>query len=124
LAFAILALTLVVMLAQPDALLDEAHKQNPDLADQVITDAVLRTTVYVTAVVVMVWSVGAVAMGVLAWRRVRWAATGLIVSAGIAGGICLLVIVGSFLLLLPLVGCAATVALLLRPEARRWYAGA
>ena len=72
----------------------------------------------------MVWSVGAVVMGVLAWRGVRWAATGLIVSAGIAGGICLLVIVGSFLLLLPLVGCAATVALLLRPEARRWYAGA
>ena len=106
------------MLAQPDTLLDEVHKQNPDLADQGITDAVLRTTVYVTAVVVMVWSLAAVALGVLAWRRVRWAATGLMVSAGVAGGLCLLVVVGSALLLLPLVGCAATVALLLRPEAR------
>ena len=32
----------------PDTLMDELHKQNPDLADQGVTDAVLRDTVYVS----------------------------------------------------------------------------
>jgi len=122
-AFALLALTLAVMLASPDTLLDEVHRQNPDLDDQGVTETVLRTTVYVTSAVVMAWSAAAIALAVLAWRRVRWAATGLMISAGIAGALCLLVVVGAFVVAVPLVACGATVALLLRPEARAWYAG-
>ncbi len=121
-AFGLLAVTLVVMLAAPDTLIDEVYRQNPDLADQGVTDAVLNTTIYVTCAVGMTWSAAAVALAVLAWRRVRWAATGLLVSAGAAGCLCLLVVVGSFVLLLPLIACGATVAFLVRPEARAWYA--
>ena len=98
------------------------HKQNPDLADQDITDAVLRTTVYVMSAVVMVWSAAAATFALLAWRRVRWAALALPISAGLAGGRCRLVVVGSLLLLLPLAACITTVALLLRSESRRWFA--
>ena len=119
-AFALLALTFVVMLAAPDTVIEAAHRQNPDLADQGVSDAMLRTTVYVTSVVVLLWSAGAIALGVLTWRRVRWAASALLASAAVAGGLCLLVVVGSFVLVLPLVGCVATVLLLLRPEARSW----
>jgi hypothetical protein len=122
-AFALLAVTLAVMIAAPDTLLDELHKQNPDLADQGVTESVLRTTVYVMSAVVMAWSAGAIALAVLAWRRIRWAAIGLMISAGIAGGLCLLVIVGAFVVAVPLVACAATFLLLIRPESRAWYAG-
>lgn len=121
-AFGLLALTLAVMLGAPDTLLEELHRQNPDLADQGVTDTLLRTTVYATSAVVMAWSAAAIALGVLAWRRVRWAATGLMISAGIAGGLCLLVVVGAFVVAVPLAACGATLALLLRPESRAWYA--
>jgi hypothetical protein len=70
----------------------------------------------------MAWSVAAIALAVLAWRRVRWAWIGLTISAGIAGGLCLLVIVGAFVFAVPLAACGATVALLLRPESRAWFA--
>ena len=103
-------------------LLRKSHRQNPDLADQGVSDAVLRTTVYVTCAVGLTWSAAAVVLAVLAWRRVRWGAAGLLASAGAAGCFCLLVVVGSFVLLLPLIACGATVAFLIRPEARRWFA--
>ena len=102
--------------------LDELHKQNPDLADQGVTEGVLRTTVYVTSAVVMAWSAAAIALAVLAWRRVRWAAIGLLISAGIAGGLCLLVIIGAFVVAVPLAACAVTFLLLIRPESRAWFA--
>jgi len=120
-AFTLLLLTFVVMLAAPDTVIEEAHRQNPDLAGQGVSDAMLRTTVYVTSVVVVLWSAGAIALGVLTWRRVRWAASALVASAAVAGGLCLLVVASSLVLALPLVGCVATVLMLLRPEARSWF---
>ncbi len=51
-----------------------------------------------------------------------WAATGLAVSAGLASVLCLLSVVGSLVVMLvPLAACAATVALLLRPESLAWF---
>jgi hypothetical protein len=120
-AFGLFALVVVVMIVAPDAVIDEAHRQNPDLADQDLSDAALRTATVVGSALVMVWSAAAGALAVLAWRRVRWAAVALLVSAGLAGGLCLLTVVGSLVLLVPLAACAATVALLLRSESRRWY---
>ena len=120
-AFGLLALTLGYMLAAPDTLIEELHRQNPDLADQGVTESVLRTTVYVTAAVVMAWSAAAAALAVLTWRGVRWASIGLMISAGVAGGLCLLVVVGAVVVAVPLVACAATVVLLLRPESRAWF---
>ncbi len=72
--FGLLGLVLVVMLASPDALLEAAHRENPDLADQGLTDAELKASTYVACAVVMAWSAGAAALALLAWRRVRWAA--------------------------------------------------
>jgi hypothetical protein len=120
-AFALLAVTLGVVLAAPGTLLEEMHRQNPDLADQGLSDATLKATVYATSAVVMAWSAAAIVLAVLVWRRVRWAAIALAVSAGVAGALCLLTVIGSLLLLVPLASCAMTVALLLRTESRRWY---
>jgi hypothetical protein len=116
---AVLGLTLVALLADPGIIAD-ARKQNPSLDDAGLSDTVLRNAVLVMAGVVMAWSVVAVVLAVLTWRRVRWAGTALVVCAGAAGALCLLTVIGSFAMLLPLAACAATVALLVRPESRAW----
>ena len=110
------------MLVAPDAFLDELHRQNPDLASQGLTDTDLRVTTYVACGLIMAWSAAAAALAVLAWRRVRWAATGLAVSAGLASVLCLLSVVGAVVaMLVPLAACAVTVALLVRPESLAWF---
>ena len=120
--FGMLGLVLIVMLASPDALIEAAHRENPDLASQGLTDAELKTSTYVACAVVMAWSAAAAALALLAWRRVRWAATGLGVSAGLASLLCLISVVGALVVMLvPLAACAATVALLLRPESLAWF---
>ena len=120
--FGLLGLVLVVMLASPDALIDAAHRENPDLANQGMTDADLKASTYVLCALVMMWSAAAAALALLAWRQVRWAATGLAVSAGLASVLCLLSVVGSLVVMLvPLAACAATLALLLRPESTAWF---
>ena len=61
--FGLLGLVLVVMLASPDALIDAAHRENPDLADQGITDADLKAQhLRRSARVVMAWSAAAAAL--------------------------------------------------------------
>jgi hypothetical protein len=122
-AVVMMLLTLAVVLSDPQRLLDEARKQNPDLAGQGITDDLLTTSLVVLAVLLVVWAVGAATLAVLAWRQVRWAWIGLAVSAGAAALLCLVVLVGSVLMVVPMAVCAGSVALLLRPEVRRWYAG-
>jgi hypothetical protein len=118
--FVVLGLTVAALVADP-GMIDDARRQNADPADAGLSDTLLRNAVYVTSAVVMVWSAVAGLLAVLAWRRSRWAAIALVVSAGLAGGLCLLTLVGSLVLLAPLAASAATVALLLRPEARAWF---
>ena len=120
--FGLLAVGLGYVLAAPEAFLDELHRQNPDLASQGVTDSDLRITTYVACALIMAWSAAAAALAVLAWRRVGWAATGLAVSAGVASLLCLISVVGQLVVMLvPLAVCAATVALLLRPESLAWF---
>lgn len=117
--FTLMAALVLSLLVDP-GLVADARSQNADLADADLTDAFLRTALYVLGGVAMAWSAGAAALAVLVWRGVRWAATGLAVSAGAAGLLCLLTLVGSVTLVVPMAVCAATLALLLRPESRAW----
>ena len=120
--FGLLGLVVIVMTASPESLLDAAYRENPDLASSGMTDADLRTSTYVVCGLVMAWSAAAAALTLLTWRRVRWAATGLAVSAGVASLLCLISVVGALIVMLvPLAACAATVALLLRPESLAWF---
>jgi hypothetical protein len=121
--FGVLAMVVVVMIAAPGDFLDAAHRANPDLADQGVTDADLKALTYAVSGVVMAWSAAAAALAALTWRRVGWAATGLAVSAGLASGLCLLAVVGALSppFLVPMAACAATLALLLRRESLAWF---
>ena len=119
--FGLLAVVLVAMLASPDALLDAAHRENPDLSGQGLSDAELKSATYVLCALVMVWSAAAAALALLTWRRIGWAAIGLAVSGGLASVACLVTVVGSSpAFLVPMAVCAVTVALLVRPESLAW----
>ena len=118
---ALLAVLLVAVLAaDADALFAEMHRQNPDLADQGVSDATLQSATWVTAIACLVWAAVSGVFAVLAFNRMRWAAIALIVSAGVVALFCLAGSLVSPPLALPGVLAAATAGLLLQPSAQRW----
>lgn len=117
-----MVISALVIAMSPELVMDELRKQEPSLAEDV-TEDLLVATVIVMATVLLVWCSAAAVIAWFAFRRASWARITLLVSAGVAGAFCLLgTLVGSFPLMVPLAGCAVAVALLLRPEVRRWYA--
>ncbi len=118
---ALLSILLVAVLAaDADALFAEMHRQNPDLADQGVSDATLQSATWLTAIVCLVWAAVSGALAVLAFNRMRWAAIALIVSAGVVALFCLAGSLVSPPLALPGILAAATVGLLLQPSVQRW----
>ena len=118
---ALLSILLVAVLAaDADALFAEMHRQNPDLANQGVSDATLQSATWVTAIVCLVWACVSGIFAVLAFNRMRWAAIALIVSAGVVGLFCLAGSLVSPPLALPGILAAATAGLLLQPSAQHW----
>lgn len=112
----------ITIAVDPDVIFDEVHKQNPDLAARGITDTMLATATYVMAGGIVLWCAGAAVMAILVYRRVAWARIVLIVSASVAAALSLIgTAIGGFALVLPLIGGAVTIALLLRRDARPWF---
>ena len=73
---------------------------------------------------IVLWCVLASLVAVFALRRVPVGRVLLMVSASVAALVCLVgAVLGSPLLVVPLVACGGTVALLMRPEVTEWYAG-
>lgn len=120
---ALLSILLVAVLAvDADGLFAEMQRQNPDLSDQSVSDATLRSATWTTAIVCLVWALVSGVLAVLAFQRMRWAAVALVVSAGVVALVCL---AGSLLsppLVVPGVLAAVTAGLLLQPSAQRWLA--
>ena len=107
---AALGVTVLVMLASPDALFEELHRQNPDLADQGLTDGEIRTASLITAGVILPWCLAASGFAIQAFRRVRWGRRALLISAAVAGAVSLVGLFASPIMALPLIACVATVA--------------
>jgi hypothetical protein len=116
-----LGATVLVLLAAPDLLFDELHRQNPDLADQGLSDGEIRAASFATAGLILPWCLVAAGLAVQAFRRVAWARRALLISAGVAGGVSLLGMFASAILVLPFVAAVVTVALLSRPEVGAWF---
>jgi hypothetical protein len=123
-AFAVLLSILLVgvLAADADGLFAEMQRQNPDLADDGVSDATLRSATWVTAAICLFWALLSGALAVLAFQRRRWAAVALAVSAGVVALFCLVGSVFSPPLAVPGLLAAATVGLLLQPSAQRWLA--
>jgi hypothetical protein len=117
-----LVLSAAVLAVDPDVLVDEAHKQRPDLAEQGVSDGLLIGVALAMIAALVLWCVAAGVLAVLVYRRVDWARVVLLVSAGITAGLCLIgLVAGGFLLVVPLVAAVATFVLLVRPDTRPWF---
>ena len=117
-----LGVTVLVLLVAPDVLFEELHRQNPELADQGLSDGEIEVASYVTAGLFVPWALVAAGFAVQAFRRVAWGRRALLISAGGAGAFSLVGMFASTIMVLPFVAAVVTVALLSRPDVRAWYA--
>ncbi|HEU5036756.1 MAG TPA: hypothetical protein VFT70_07120 [Nocardioides sp.] len=112
----------VLLAVQPDALLDEVHRQNPELEAQGVSDDLLVGVTFAMIAGIVLWCVSAAVLAILVFRRVEWARIVLVISASTAAALSLIgTAIGAFLLALTLIASVATLALLLRPEVRAWF---
>jgi len=121
LALVVMVASIAVLASSPGLVFDELHRQNPDLASQGVSDATLRTATFVVGGIVVAWSLFALVVAGLAFRRVRWARVALVVSASVSVACCLLAIVSQVLFMVPLAASVVTLALMVRPDVRAWY---
>jgi len=109
-------LVVLVMLAAQDQLL-EAIQRDPTVAARGWSSVQILSFIWVVSALAIAWSLAAMALAVLAFRRVNAGRIGLVISAATAGLLCVFVP--------PLWGHAiagfATVALLFAGGANRWY---
>ena len=120
LVFIFTLISLVVLATQPDLVLEELRRQNPDLEAEGITESLLLTTSFVSGALAMAWSAVAVVLAVLMAGRRPWAARGLLLCAGACALLCLIATFASPVALIPAVAAIATVSCLRRPEVRAW----
>jgi hypothetical protein len=116
-----LGVTVLVLLLAPDTLFEELHRQNPELAEQGLSDGEIKAASYLTAGLVIPWALCSVAFAIQAFRRIAWGRRALLISAGVAGGVSLIGMFASTVMVLPFVATVVTVALLSRPEVRAWF---
>ena len=115
----VMAASAALMASNPEVVFDEIARQNADLVGR--DSSVLTEATYLTAAIAGLWSLLAIALGVLTYRRVRWGRIGLVASAAVAAVVCLVATVSSLLLIVPAGATLATVALLNRSEVRAWF---
>jgi hypothetical protein len=119
-AAVVLAASAVALAHDSRSVLDEAYRQNPQLAEQGVTQHDLLVMLYVVIGVVLAGAAAAAGFAVLLYRGRRWALYALLVAAAGSTLFFLIGTLGSPIGLLPAVASAVTFVLLLRPEVRAW----
>ncbi len=114
-------ISLVLLVSQPEVVLEELRRQNPDLEDSGVTESLLLTTSYVSGALVMLWSALAVALAVMTARRRAWAARGLLICAAACAVFCVVATLASPVALIPALAAVVTVSCLRRPNVRAWF---
>lgn len=118
-----LVLTGALLASNQDRILDEAHKQNPNLADDGITDDMLLTTLWMMLVVFALWGIAAMVLAYLTWIGQDWARITLIVSTCAVAAVALVAAISAPPILLVVIAAGAAVYLLIRPEVSSWTSG-
>lgn len=119
--FVMTLVSLVVLVSQPDLVLEELRRQNPDLESQGISESLLLNTSYVSGALALVWSGLAIMFAVLMAGRRAWAARGLLICAAACALFCILATLASPVALVPAVAAVATVSCLRRHDVRAWF---
>jgi hypothetical protein len=120
LALAVMAMTVLVLLAAPDIVFDEVRKQDPNFGKDGLTESDVRQAAFVGSAIAGAWCIAAIGFAIAAFNAYRWGWRALVISTIAAGVASSLLMLGSLVLLVPLAAAAATVGLLLRPESRAW----
>jgi hypothetical protein len=118
-----LVLTLAVLAGDSRQLLDEMYRQNPQLADQGLTDHALVMTMWVMTGLGLAACLAAAAFALLLFLGRRWAWYALVVSASAAAVLFLVGALGSPVVLVFLAAALGTLGCLVRPEVRAWLHG-
>lgn len=113
--------SIVLIASQPDLVLDELRRQNPDLENQGISESLLITTSYVSGGLALAWSAIAIAFAVLMAGRRAWAARGLLICAAACALLCIVATFASPVAIIPAVVAIATISCLRRPDVRAWF---
>lgn len=112
----------IALAVDGDELIERAKEQNPDLAAQGVTDAMLLGLTFVMLGGIVLWCLASIALAALVYRGIEWARIVLIVFAATAGVLSLGgIVLGAFLLVFSLAGGTVAAALLLRPEVRPFF---
>ena len=119
-AIVVLAGSVALMAARPSLVFDQLQQSNPGALGSTSRSELIHAT-YVTCGVAIVWAVAGLVLATIAFRRVGWGRTALVLSAAATVVFCLVAIVTSIVMVVPAVAAAATIALLNRPEVRAWY---
>ena len=111
------AFLIVAIFAAQDQIMAELER-NPQVQDLNITGADLRNIIVAASIFLLIWSVIAMVLAVLTWRRQNWARIMLIVSAVVTALMGLLALPFS---LLHIAAAISVVVLLLTGPAREWF---
>ena len=105
----------------PEFLRTVMEQQQPDIFDDGMTFAQIRSTVVAYASAFVVWCLVALALAGFAMARRDWARRGLIIIAAFSAGGCLVFVTSTVLVVIPAAAAVATVLCLRRIEVRRWF---
>jgi hypothetical protein len=116
----ILVVSIFTLAQDAQPVLDEAYRQNPQLADQGLSQHDLLVMLYVVISVVLAAAGAAAAFAVLLYRGHRWAWYALLITAAVSTLFFLVGTIGSIVGLLPAAASGVTFACLMRSDVRRW----
>jgi hypothetical protein len=119
-AAVVLVVSLFTLAQDAQPVLDEAYRQNPQLADQGLTQHDLLVMLYVVIGVVLVCAGAAATFAVALFRGHRWAWYALSITAAASTLFFLVGTIGSLVGLLPAAASGVTFACLMRPDVRAW----
>lgn len=114
-------LTLVVLVTQPDLMIDELRRTNPELESQGASDRLLLTAAYLSCGFTLITSGLAVVLAVLMAKRRAWAARLLLICAAACALFCIIAAIASPIALIPAAAAIVTVNCLRRAEVRAWF---
>jgi hypothetical protein len=119
-AAVLLVISIFTLAADSQPVLDEAYRQNPQLADQGFSQHDLLVMLYVVIGIVLVAAAAAALFAVLLYRGQRWAWYALLITAAVSTLFFLVGTLGSLVGLLPAAASGITFGCLMRPEVRAW----
>lgn len=121
LAAVMMAASALLMATSPDLVLEELQRQGNELGDT--STGAITEAVYLSAAVVVGWSLLASLFAVLAFRGVPAGRSGLLASALVAAVVSLLGVLATPVVVVPAAAAMTTVFLLNRPDVRAWCSG-